>query len=77
MRLPRRSISFWSVVIHETSLPQCVRQNGSRGLPERKNFPYGHDHLAACLRNNNETAARNFEEQIERYCLAEIGGPGL
>ena len=25
----------------------------------------------------NETAARNFEEQVEKICLADIGGPGL
>src|SRR5881397_1190384 len=34
MRVPRCSISLWSDVIGETSLPLCVRQSG-RGLPAR------------------------------------------
>ena len=40
-------------------------------------FTSRHTHLAACLRNKNETAARDLKSKSNGICLAEFGGPGL
>ncbi|HVD95544.1 MAG TPA: hypothetical protein VNE84_05320 [Candidatus Limnocylindria bacterium] len=42
-----------------------------------KYFASRHDQFAACLRNKNETAARDLKSKSNGICLAEFGGPGL
>ena len=59
---------------------QCVRRcalgkTDPGGFPRVKYFLRGHTHLAVFVRNKNETAARDFEEQIERDLPGRVRRP--
>src|SRR6266536_1151033 len=78
MRLPCCSISLWGDLIRKTSLPQWVRQSGTKPSPQHQNNLPPHTlNLRSVFEIICEAAAHNFGEQVEEMCLADSRGPGL